>query len=30
MEEETNNCLPFLDVLVTRNDRHLETSVYRK
>ena len=30
MEEENNNCLSFLDVLVTRNNRHLETSVYRK
>ena len=29
-EEEENNCLPFLDVLVTRNDGCLETSVYRK
>jgi hypothetical protein len=30
MEEEKDNCLPFLDVMVTRADNHLKTSVYRK
>ena len=31
VEFEENNCLPFLDVLVTRTlDGTIETSVYRK
>ena len=30
MEEEANNQLPFLDVLVQRQDNQLVTSVYRK
>ena len=30
MEIEDNNSLPFLDVLVTKNDSGLRTSVYRK
>ena len=29
-EEEQNNCLPFLDVMVTREDDRLSTSLYRK
>ena len=30
MEQEINGQLPFLDVLVKRNSRHLHTSIYRK
>jgi hypothetical protein len=30
MERETNNHLPFLDVLVTKNGSILSTNVYRK
>ena len=30
IEHETNNCLPFLDILITRSDEHFSTSVYRK
>ena len=29
-EEENNNCLPFLDVLVTREENKFSTSIYRK
>ena len=29
-EEEQDNCLPFLDVLVTREGDNLHTSLYRK
>ena len=30
MEKEHNNHLPFLDVLVTKEGRHMSTSIYRK
>ena len=30
IEHETNNCLPFLDVLITRRDSNFSTSVFRK
>ena len=30
IEHETNNCLSFLDVLITRSEQHFSTSVYRK
>ena len=29
-EAESNNMLPFLDVLVTRKNSNIETTVYRK
>ena len=29
-EKESNNCLPFLDVLVERHDSRFSTTVYRK
>ena len=30
MEEEENGSIPFLDVLVTRNNNHMTTSIHRK
>ena len=30
IDHEHNNCLPFLDILITRSDQYFSTSVFRK